>query len=105
MRRMKRLLACLVGIASLTACPKSSIVIYRSLSQPGAMQSCDANKQYHFEVTGKTEAEARSNGEAFMRKTVTETKGCGALIVNDGAGTRLDGGWNYAGNFQWCGCK
>ena len=69
------------------------------------MESCDANKQFHFEVNGKTEAEARANGEAQIRQTVTSNKGCGALIVNDGTGTTLDGGYTYAGNFQWCGCK
>ena len=105
MRHVLALVAVATASLAITGCPKSSIVIYRSLSQAGAMETCDANKQYHFEVTGKTESEARANGEAFMRKTVLDTKGCGALIINDGTGTRLDGGWNYAGNFQWCGCK
>jgi hypothetical protein len=89
----------------LVGCPKKSFVIYRSLSEAGAMQSCDANKQFHFEVKGKTEAEARANGEAQIRQTVTSNNGCGALIINDGAGTTLDGGYTYAGNFQWCACK
>jgi len=100
---MKRVLVCIAFLV--TGCPKKQVVIYRSLSQAGAMDTCDANKQFHFEVKGATEAEARSNGEAEIRKTVEANQGCGALIINDGAGTRLDGGYTYAGNFQWCRCQ
>ena len=101
---MKRTLACFAFLV-VAGCPKQSVVIYRSLSQPGAMETCDANQQFHFEVKGADEASARANGEAQMQQTVESNKGCGALIVNDAAGKNLDGTYTYAGNFQFCRCK
>ena len=88
----------------LAGCPKKNVTIYRSLSEPGAMQTCDANKQYRTEVVGKDEADAREKGEAQMRDTIRSQGGCAALVINDGAGKKLDGNWNYASNYQYCSC-
>ena len=102
MTRLGLLFACALA---LTACPKKSITLYRSLSQPGAMQTCDANKQYRADVVGTSEKDARSKGEAQIRDLIAKEKGCGALIYNEGAGKKLDGGWSYVADFQYCRCK
>lgn len=101
MSRLAWILAC---AATLTGCPKKSINIYRTLKGP-AMQTCDANKRYRAEVVGATEKEARAKGEAQIRDVISKEKGCGAFITNEGAGTKLDGGWNYSADYQWCRCE
>ena len=73
-------------------CPATSdIAIYRSLSQPGAMQTCDANQRYRAEVKGADPAEAKAKGEAKIRTTIASAKGCGAFVFNEGSGKALDG--------------
>ena len=100
---MKRAFAVSLLLA-LGGCPKN-VTIYRSLSAPGAMQTCDANQQLRVEVVGKDEADARSKGEDQIRESIRARKGCGALIINDGAGSRLDGGFSYTANYQFCSCQ
>jgi hypothetical protein len=102
MTRLGLLLTCAVA---LTGCPKKSINLYRSLSAPGAMQTCDANKRYRADVVGTSEKDARAKGEAQIRDLIAKEKGCGALITNEGAGKKLDGNWNYTADFQFCRCQ
>jgi hypothetical protein len=102
MTKLGLLVTCAIA---LTGCPKKSVNIYRSLSAPGAMETCDANKQYRANVDAASEKEARAKGEAQIRDLITKEKGCGALIFNEGAGKKLDGGWNYVADFQFCRCK
>src|SRR5687767_15868640 len=100
---MQKILLGLLATLSLTACPKKSVTIYRSLSEPGAMQTCDANQRFRVnEARGADEKAARAAGEAQIRDTITKNKGCAALITNDGAGKALAGHWNYSADFQLC---
>ena len=102
---MKRLAVSSVLALALTGCPKKGVVIYRSLSEPGAMKTCDANQRFRVEADGKDEAAARRAGEDQIRAAVATNKGCGALIFNDGAGSKLDGGFHYAADYQLCKCE
>ncbi|MCX5746738.1 MAG: hypothetical protein NT062_30050 [Proteobacteria bacterium] len=90
---------------TLAGCPKKSVTIYRKLSEPGAMKTCDANQRFRVETDGVSEAAARSAGEAQIRTSVTKSGGCGAFITNDGAGSKLDGGFHYAADYQLCTCQ
>ncbi len=92
-------------VLALAGCPKKSITIYRSLSEPGAMQTCDANKVYRAEAKGKDAAEAKAKVESQIRDLITKEKGCGALIFNEGSGKTLDGPINHVADFQFCKCK
>lgn len=80
-------------------------MLYRSLSEPGAMKTCDANQRFRVETEGATEATARRAGEAQIRQGVTASKGCGAYISKDGVGAKLDGGYRYYADYQLCGCQ
>jgi len=102
---MHRLVLLSLAALALTGCPKNGITIYRSLSEPGAMKTCDANQRFRVEAQGADEAAARRNGEAQIRSAVAANKGCGAFIFNDGAGKKLDGGFNYAADYQLCTCQ
>lgn len=96
--------ACLSLVLALAGCPKKSATIYRSLSEPGAMQTCDANKVFRVEVKGADAEDAKAKGEAKIRDTVTTNGGCGGYVFNDGAGKALDGTTNYVADFQLCSC-
>jgi len=98
--------ALLVGaIALLAGCPKKSITIYRSLSEPGAMQTCDANTRFRVEAKGADAKEAKANAEAEIRSVIAKNQGCGALIYNEGSGKTLDGPINHVADYQLCKCK
>ena len=98
--------ACLAFlVVALAGCPKKSVTIYRSLSEPGAMQTCDANTRFRVEQLGKDAAEAKSKAEAEIRSTVSKNKGCGAFITNEGSGKTLDGPIRHVADFQLCKCQ
>jgi hypothetical protein len=99
---MKRL-GCVLLLA-MVGCPKKDVVIYRSLSEKGAMETCDANTRFRAEAVGKDAASAKAAMELQVRNTVTENKGCGALIYNEGNGKKLDGDYNAVADFQLCRC-
>lgn len=98
---MKRLLL----LAVLAGCPGKNIVIYRSLSEPGAMQTCDANQRYRAEAKGADAADAKAKLEAMVRDTISTQKGCGAFIYNEGSGKALDGTTNHVADYQLCKCQ
>ncbi len=102
---MKRLVVASVLALGLTGCPRKGVVIYRNLSDPGAMKTCDANQRYRVEVDGANEKAARRAGEDQIKAAVATNKGCGAYIYNDGAGSKLDGGFHYAADYQLCTCQ
>jgi hypothetical protein len=79
-------------------------VIYRSLSEKGAMESCDANTRFRADAIGKDAAEAKSTMEAQIRATITQNAGCGALIFNEAVGKKLDGDYNAVADYQLCRC-
>lgn len=99
---MKRLACVLVLV--LAGCPKKDVVIYRSLSEKGAMETCDANKQFRAEAVGKDAADAKSKLDDQVKSMVRQNGGCGALIFNSGDGKKLDGDWNAVADFQLCRC-
>jgi hypothetical protein len=92
-------------LALLGGCPKKSITIYRSLSEPGAMKTCDANTRFRVEQKGKDAAEAKEKAEAEIRSVIATNKGCGAFITNEGSGKTLDGPINHVADFQLCKCN
>ena len=92
-------------LGTLAGCPKKSITIYRSLSEPGAMQSCDANTRFRVEAKGADAKEAKSNAEAEIRSVISKNKGCGALIYNEASGKTLDGPINHVADYQLCKCQ
>jgi len=94
---MKRLACVLVLL--LAGCPKKDVVIYRSLSEKGAMETCDANQRFRAEAVGKDAADAKAKMEIQVRSTVTQNGGCGALIFNEGNGKKLDGDYNAVADF------
>jgi hypothetical protein len=98
---------CLVvlSLVLLTACPKRGVTIYRSLSEPGAMQTCDANQRFRVEVKGSDAADAKRKAESEIRSSVATRKGCGALIFNEGSGKTLEGATNHVADYQLCTCK
>ena len=102
---IKPLLGFAVVTAFATGCPKKSITIYRSLSEPGAMQTCDANTRFRVEAKGTDAREAKANAEAEIRSVVSQNKGCGALIYNEGSGKTLDGPINHVADYQLCKCQ
>ena len=102
---MTRLALMFASVLALAGCPKKSITIYRSLSEPGAMQTCDANTRFRVEAKGKDAAEAKAKAEAEIRSVITQNKGCGALIYNEGSGKTLDGPINHVADYQLCRCK
>jgi len=95
----------LLTVLALTGCPKKQITIYRSLSEPGAMQTCDANQRFRAEAKGKDADDAKAKAEAEIRSVITTNKGCGALIFNEGSGKALDGTTNHVADYQLCKCK
>jgi hypothetical protein len=95
----------LVLTVVLTGCPKSDVVIYRSLSEPGAMKTCDANTRFRAEVVGADAADAKAKAEAQIRTTVASNNGCGAFVYNEGSGKKLDGRTNHVADYQLCKCK
>lgn len=92
-------------LLGLAGCPKKSVTIYRSLSEPGAMETCDANTRFRVEELGKDAAEAKAKADAQIRDTVSKNKGCGALVTNEGSGKTLDGPIRHVADFQLCKCK
>jgi hypothetical protein len=96
---------CFALVTSLTGCPKKSITIYRSLSEPGAMQTCDANTRFRAEAKGADAKEAKAHAESAIRSVIAKNKGCGALIYNEGAGKTLDGPIKYVADYQLCKCQ
>jgi hypothetical protein len=98
----------LLGLATLFAlagCPKKSITIYRKLSEPGAMQTCDANTRFRAEVKGDDAGAAKSKAEAEIRSVIAQNKGCGAYVYNEGAGKTLAGDFTYVADYQLCKCQ
>jgi hypothetical protein len=93
-----------VVLVTLTGCPKRGVTIYRSLSEPGAMKTCDANKRFRAEVKGSDAKDAKRKAEDQIRSTVKTNGGCGALIFNEGSGKALDGTTNHVADFQLCSC-
>jgi hypothetical protein len=91
-------------LALLAGCP-ANVTIYRSLSEPGAMQTCDANTRFRAEAQGAAADDARLNVELEIKKTIQEQKGCGALIFNEGSGKTLDGNVKHVADFQLCRCQ
>lgn len=100
-----RLLLASLSVLALAGCPKKGVTIYRSLSEPGAMKTCDANQRFRVEADGADEKAARRAGEDQIRLVVAQNKGCGALIYNDGAGSKLAGGFHYSADYQLCKCQ
>ena len=99
---MKRF-ACVLLLV-LVGCPKKDVVIYRSLSEKGAMQTCDANSRFRADAVGKDAADAKSKMESQVRSTVTQNGSCGAFIYNEAVGKKLDGDYNAVADFQLCRC-
>jgi hypothetical protein len=102
---MRVCLSSLLLLVLFAGCPGKQVKIYRSLSEPGAMQTCDANKRYRAEVKGADAADAKAKAESQIRTTITSTKGCGALVFNEGSGKALDGTTNHVADYQWCKCQ
>jgi hypothetical protein len=100
---MKRFVG-LLFVMVLTGC-FGGVKIYRSLSEPGAMQTCDANKRFRAEVQGADADEAKKKAEKEIRSSVKQNKGCGAYIFNEGSGKKLDGSTNHFADYQLCDCK
>jgi len=88
----------------LAGCP-AQVTIYRSLSEPGAMQTCDANQRFRAEAVGVDATDAKAKLEAMIRDTVKSKQGCGALIFNEGSGKKLDGTTNHVADYQLCRCR
>jgi hypothetical protein len=107
--RMNRIIGLGLFVAcalSLAGCPKGgpNVTIYRKLSEPGAMQTCDANKRFRVEAKGATAEEAKAKAEAQIREGVSQNQGCGAYIWNEGSGKQLDGQINHVADYQLCSC-
>lgn len=96
---------CLVLLVLLAGCPGKDVTIYRSLSEPGAMQTCDANQRFRVEVKGIDAKDAKHKANAEIRSAVAARGGCGALIFNEGAGKALDGTTNHVADYQLCRCR
>jgi hypothetical protein len=92
-------------VTSLTGCPKKSITIYRSLSEPGAMQTCDANTRFRAEAQGADAKAAKANAEAEIRGVIAKNKGCGALVYNEVSTKTLDGPIDHVADYQLCKCQ
>ena len=105
------MLEALLGLGALslalvtTGCPKKPITIYRSLSEPGAMQTCDANTRFRAEAQGADAKAAKANAEAEIRGVIAKNKGCGALVYNEVSTKTLDGPINHVADFQLCKCQ
>jgi hypothetical protein len=97
---MKHVLLLLV----LAGCP-ANVTLYRSLSEPGAMQTCDANSRFRAEAKGAAADDARLNVEVLIRNNVKAQKGCGAFIYNEASGKTLDGNVNHVADYQLCRCQ
>ena len=91
------------ALAALLGC-RPAPTLYRTLTD-SARRTCDANQRFHLEARGADERAARDAGEEQIRAMARETKTCGAYIVTETAGRRLDGGFNYAANYQMCRCE
>src|SRR6188474_1896082 len=65
---MQKTLLGVIAVLGLSGCPKKQITIYRSLSEPGAMQTCDANQRFRAEVKGKDADDAKAKAEAQIRE-------------------------------------
>jgi hypothetical protein len=103
---MKPLLALIaLALATLTGCPGKQVQIHRSLSAPGAMQTCDANKRFRVEKKGSDAADAKAQAEAEIRSVIAQNHGCAALIFNEGSGKALDGTTNHVADYQFCRCQ
>jgi len=101
-----RSLLVLAALAVLLAgCPGKQVTIYRSLSEHGAMETCDANQSFRAEVKGADAEDAKAKLEDQIRKLVGEKGGCGALIYNEGSGKALDGTTNHVADYQLCKCQ
>lgn len=92
-----------LSLALLIGC-RPAPTVYRTLTDT-ARRTCDANQRFRVDVQGADERAAREAGEEQIRATARRTKSCGALIVNDAAGSRLDGGFNYGADYQLCRCE
>lgn len=92
-----------LALATLLGCHPAPTV-YRTFTD-SARRTCDANQCFRVEARGADERAARAAGEEQIRASVRKTKSCGAYIVTEGAGSRLDGGFNYAANYQMCRCE
>jgi hypothetical protein len=91
-------------LAILAGCPAKQVTIYRSLSEPGAMQTCDANLRFRAEAKGSDAADAKLKLEAMIRDNITSRRGCAALIFNEASGKALDGTTNAVADYQFCKC-
>src|SRR5689334_24500564 len=100
---MKRIVGVFFVVA-LAGC-LGGVKIYRSLSEPGAMKTCDANKQFRVEAKGADADEAKRKAEAEIRTSVKQNKGCGAYIFNEGSGKTLEGTTNHVADYQLCDCN
>lgn len=94
----------LVILVLVCGCPGKHVTIYRSLSEHGAMETCDANQSYRAEAKGADAKDAKAKMEDQIRKLVGDKGGCGALIYNEGSGKALDGTTNHVADFQLCKC-
>ncbi len=104
-KAMLRMAPCLAVLAIITAAGcRPPVVIHRSLTTQ-ALRTCDANQRLRVEREAATEKAARQQGESAIRESIASRGGCGALIVNDGAGAMLDGGFRYTANYQVCSCQ
>ncbi|MDI1446272.1 hypothetical protein [Polyangium sp. 6x1] len=99
---MKRIIG-MAFIVALAGC-LGGVKIYRSLSEPGAMKTCDANTRFRVEAKGADADEAKRKAEAGIRESVKQNKSCGAYIFNEGSGTTLEGTTNHVADYQLCDC-
>ena len=93
------------AVLALAGCPGPNVTIYRSLSEPGAMKTCDANQRFRAEKVGADAATAKAEAESEIRSVVAKNKGCGAFIFNEGSGKKLDGTTNHVADYQLCRCQ
>jgi hypothetical protein len=95
----------LAFVLALAGCPGKNISIYRSLGEPGAMKTCDANQRFRAEKVAADAATAKAEAEAEIRSVVATNKGCGAFIFNEGSGKKLDGRTTHVADYQLCRCE
>lgn len=105
MKRLRCAALATVGLVIGCAPPGPNVPLYRSLREPGAIQTCDANASAQISAIGSDEATATANGERKLRDAVNQTNNCGAYIVDARAGKQRDGSVLYTANFHYCHCK
>jgi hypothetical protein len=92
----------LVGFAFLLVTGCGGIHVYRSLGEPNAMKTCNANKSFQVHAPGADEASAKNAAIAKAKETVKSNGGCGLYVVREGYDQK--NGEAYT-NFQLCECK